>query len=143
MSISASLANALTGLTAASRAAELFSSNVANAMTEGYSRRELQLSPRFTGGIGSGVQVDGVQRVVDEVTLRERRLSEADVGFARTGNEFYQDLFRLIGTPGEPGSLTDLEAEFEASLLAAISRPDSEARLSSVSWDSRPKMRIS
>lgn len=135
MSISASLANALTGLTAASRAAELVSSNVANSMTEGYARRELQLSPRFTGSIGAGVQVDGVHRVVDEITLRERRLAEADVGFARTGNEFYQDLFLLVGAPGDTGSLTSLQAELEASLLSATSRPDSESRLSAVLTD--------
>ena len=39
MSISASLSSALSGLTAASRRAEVVASNVANAMTEGYGRR--------------------------------------------------------------------------------------------------------
>ena len=135
MSISASLANALTGLTAASRAAELVSSNVANSMTEGYARRELELSPRFTGSIGAGVQVDGVRRIVDEVTLRERRLAGADVGFARAGNEFYEDVFLLLGAPGETGSLTSLQTELEASLLSASSRPDSDSRLSAVLTD--------
>lgn len=132
MSISASLSNALSGLTAASRAAELVSSNVANAMTEGYARRELQLSPRFTGGMGAGVQVDGVTRVVDEVTLRERRLAEADADLARAGADFYRDLLLLVGEAGEEGSLTDIQASFEASLIEAVSRPESEARLADV-----------
>lgn len=132
MSISASLSNALSGLTAASRAAELVSSNVSNAMTEGYARRELNLSPRFTGGIGAGVQVDGVTRVVDEVTLRERRLAEAGAGLARAGADFYEDLLRLVGEAGEEGSLTDIQANFEASLIEAVSRPQSETRLADV-----------
>ena len=57
MSISATLANALTGLTAASRSAQIVSTNVANVMTDGYARREIDLSPRSVGGIGAGVQI--------------------------------------------------------------------------------------
>ena len=132
MSISASLSNALSGLTAASRAAELVSSNISNAMTEGYARRELNLSARFTGGIGAGVQVDGVTRIVDEVTLRERRLAEADAGLVRAGADFYDDLMRLVGEPSETGSLTEVQADFEASLIEAVSRPESETRLADV-----------
>jgi flagellar hook-associated protein 1 len=44
MSITSALANAVSGLTAASRSAELVSNNVSNAMTEGYGRREIVLS---------------------------------------------------------------------------------------------------
>jgi flagellar hook-associated protein 1 FlgK len=135
MSISASLANALTGLTTASRAAELVSSNVANAMTEGYARRELDLSSKFTGGIGSGVQVDGVRRIVDEVAIRERRLAAADVGYSGASVDFLRDLMTLVGEPGDAGSLADLQARFEASLLEAASRPDSDIRLANVLSD--------
>ena len=43
MSISSALSNALSGLNAVSRAADVVSSNVANAMTEGYGKREIEL----------------------------------------------------------------------------------------------------
>ena len=62
MSLTGSLNSALSGLNAAARAAELISSNVANAMTEGYARRELQTSARVVGQSGQGVKVDGVLR---------------------------------------------------------------------------------
>ncbi|EKD61720.1 MAG: hypothetical protein ACD_54C00129G0001, partial [uncultured bacterium] len=52
MSISGGLSSALSGLNAAARAAEIVSSNIANAMTEGYGRRELQTSARSLGGSG-------------------------------------------------------------------------------------------
>ena len=39
MTLSGSLSSALSGLNAASRAAEIVSTNIANAMTEGYGRR--------------------------------------------------------------------------------------------------------
>lgn len=132
MSISGTLANALSGLTAASRAAQLVSSNVSNAMTEGYGRRELELSARVTGGSGAGVQVDGVSRAVDEVLLRDRRLADAAVGNAAELSDFYEDLLDLIGKPGDPGALDGRIAGFDAALIEASARPDSEARLAGV-----------
>lgn len=131
MSISGTLANALSGLTAASRAAQLVSSNVSNAMTEGYARREIELSARTNTGTSAGVQVDGIRRVVDEALLRDRRLADAAVGSATEIAEFDKALVDLIGLPDEPGSLGGRVAEFEASLIEAASRPDSDSRLSS------------
>jgi flagellar hook-associated protein 1 FlgK len=132
MSISGSLSNALSGLTATSRAAELVSSNVANAMTEGYARRELSLSARVTGGIGSGVAVDGVTRAVDEIIVRDRRLADAGRAAADTTTTFFAELETLLGTPGQAGSLSALLSGFESSLIEASSRPDLQARLESV-----------
>jgi flagellar hook-associated protein 1 FlgK len=132
MSISASLANAFSGLTAASRAAELVSSNVANATTEGYARRELSLSARTTGSLGSGVTVDGVQRVVDEIVLRDRRLAEAGSAASDTAAAFQADLQALIGVQGGDGGLSSRLAAFEAALIEAQSRPDLQARLEAV-----------
>ena len=78
MSISATLSNALTGLTAASRAAQLVSSNVSNATTEGYARRELELSARAVTGAGDGVQIDGIRRVVDDELVTMAGLGRVD-----------------------------------------------------------------
>ena len=132
MSLIYSLSNAMSGLNATSRAAEVVSNNVANAMTEGYARRELELSARATGGRGAGVNVDGVSRIVDEALLRDRRLSDASVGNASITAEFYGALERLIGTPEDPGSLGKLVSGLESSLIEAASRPDSIARLQAV-----------
>lgn len=57
MSMASALNNAVSGLTASSRMAEVVSSNIANAMTEGYARRELSLSSDTLGGTGGGVQI--------------------------------------------------------------------------------------
>jgi hypothetical protein len=43
MTISGALSNALSGLRAAGRGAEVVSSNISNALTPGYARRELSL----------------------------------------------------------------------------------------------------
>ena len=80
MSISGSFSSALSGLTAAARAAEIVSSNIANAMTDGYGRRELTLSARVIGGTGQGVMVGGVTRRSDPVVIGDRRLADAASG---------------------------------------------------------------
>ncbi|NSX56695.1 flagellar hook-associated protein FlgK [Parasulfitobacter algicola] len=131
MSITSALSNAVSGLNATSRAAEIVSSNVANAMTEGYGKREISLSSRTTGNMG-GVQVNAEQRMVDKGLISDRRLSQAELGYSATQADFLNGLEKTIGVPGEPGSLTDTYARFEASLLAASSQPDSNARLSNV-----------
>jgi flagellar hook-associated protein 1 len=132
MSISSSLANALTGLTAASRAAELVSNNVSNAMTEGYGRREIVLGARDLGGQGAGVRVMGVTRDVDRAVVRDRRLADAALGERAFRSAALDRLGALAGAPDDPASVAGRVAAFEAALVDAASRPDSEVRLRSV-----------
>lgn len=130
MTIAGSLANALSGLTASSRAAELVSSNVANAQTQGYGRREIELESRYLGGsASSGVNVVGVRREVDMQVLQDRRLVDAQVGYESTLAGFHARLENIVGTPDEASSLSGRVAALEAALIEAGSRPDNEARL--------------
>lgn len=132
MSISRTLSNAVTGLAAASRSAQLISTNVANATTEGYARREIVLSARLTGSEGAGVKVDGVQRIVDEVAIRERRLASSSMEETTSINDFRRTVFDAIGEPQDTSSLSARAAEVERAFLAATSAPESEARLTDV-----------
>jgi flagellar hook-associated protein 1 FlgK len=132
MSISASVQNALTGLTAAGRAAEVISSNVANAMTPGYAKREINLASNTLGGSGAGVRVEGVVRALNQFTLTERRLADATAGNATLRSTFLAQAAELIGTPDQAGSLSGRLAAFESALLTAASRPDSTTRLDAV-----------
>ncbi|WP_424943761.1 flagellar hook-associated protein FlgK [Aliiroseovarius crassostreae] len=132
MTIANSMQNALSGLNAASRAANLVSSNVANAMTEGYGPRSLELSSRSLAGSGSGVFVEGVTRHTDEVLIGDRRLTDAAVGYDNTKADFLKSVESMIGTPDQAGSLSGRLAQFEAALIEASSQPESQARLSAV-----------
>lgn len=132
MSLSAALANALSGLTATARRAEVVSANVANATTDGYARRELEVSTRLIGRTGGGVKVVGVTRHVDAALLQDRRLADAEAGNADTKAAFLKKVETLIGTPGDGASLSDRIATLGAALVTAASRPDSPARLQSV-----------
>jgi flagellar hook-associated protein 1 FlgK len=127
MSFNVSMSNALSGLTASARAAEVVSSNVANAMTDGYGRREVVLSAR-TGG----VQVVSVQRISDATIRSDRREAESGFAAAQTLSGSLQRIETEIGLPAEPGSLSSQLAAFDKALLEAASHPNAEARLDAV-----------
>ncbi|GLS85209.1 flagellar hook-associated protein [Cypionkella aquatica] len=132
MSITAGLSSALSGLNAAARAAEIVSSNIANAMTDGYGRRELQLSARTVGSTGQGVSITSVVRHSDPIVLGDRRLAEAESGSSATTASFLKRLESVLGTVDSAVSLGSRINDFDTALLQASSRPESEARLSNV-----------
>lgn len=123
MSISSALSNALSGLTAASRAADVVSSNIANSMTEGYGTRRLETTTRMTGNSGSGVQVVGVTRQEDIVLLTQRRLASADLGASQFTADFTTRLESMFGPPDSPGSLSARMADFEGKLVSVANNP--------------------
>lgn len=137
MSISGSLSSALSGLTAAAKAAEVVSSNIANATTEGYGRREVMTTARTVGHTGQGVQIVGVTRHVDPVLLSDRRRAEATTSERDTRAAFYTKLEAAVGTSDSPVSIGSRIAEFDTALLEAASLPDSEARLARVADTAR------
>lgn len=128
MSLTATLSNALSGLTAASRRAEVVSSNVANAATPGYGRQVVELAGNIVGGEGAGVTVVTVRREVDKILIGDRRLAEASVGAADTMTAGLARIEASIGSPDEAGSLNDRIATLGSSLIAAASLPESEPR---------------
>ncbi len=130
MSIAGSLSSALSGLTANARAAEVVASNIANALTEGYGRRELVVTARQIGGLGQGVSVVGIYRHSDQALLGDRRLADSVAGNRGVMAEFLSRLERVLGTPGEEQSLDGRIAAFDTALIEASSRPESESRLS-------------
>lgn len=129
MSITGALSNALSGLTASSRQADIVSANLANVLTEGYAPRSLELAARRDGG---GVSVLGVTRQVDAGLLADRRLAQSGLAAAEARAGFATTLERVIGAPDSPGSLSARLAGFEASLITAATRPEEPNRLQAV-----------
>ncbi|MBL3568322.1 flagellar hook-associated protein FlgK [Rhodovulum sp. BSW8] len=132
MSLSASLANALSGLNAASRGAQVVSSNVSNALTEGYGRRVLETTPNTVSTSGSGVKVVGVRRDVNQQLIGDRRFADAASAEAETRADGLSKLEAAFGTADSADSISGSIAAFESALTAAASRPDSDARLATV-----------
>lgn len=125
MTISQALSNAASGLTAASRRAGVTSNNIANALTEGYSRRDVALSERVTGGVGAGVMVAGIHRASNPSVTYERRLADADLGFDSANARAMARVSDLLGGPEEATSLFQKYANLESAMRALAETPDS------------------
>lgn len=129
MTISGALSNAISGLRAAGRGAEVVSSNISNALTPGYGRRVLGLAPASIGDAG-GVQITGIYRIVDASLLSDLRLASAEQLNAQGSAGFFERIEGLLSTPDDPSSLTARYSGFENALVTAASRPDAPERLS-------------
>ncbi|MBK5934062.1 flagellar hook-associated protein 1 FlgK [Rhodovulum imhoffii] len=125
MSISSTLNNAMSGLAAASRGTEVISANIANALTEGYGRRDLVLSAAMSGGQSAGVRIDRISRFEDPTLLGARRLAQAAGSAAATQAEFWNRMEKDIGLPGDPGALVSRLTRFESTLVTAGATPSS------------------
>lgn len=129
MSLSSSLNSALSGLSAASRSVNIVSSNVSNAMTDGYARREISLASQTVGGDGAGVKVVGVTRVVNERALSDQRDATANMSNAGAQADAWLAIETSLGYPTEEGSLSQRIDAFENALVEAASRPEETVRL--------------
>ncbi|MFK7834709.1 MAG: flagellar hook-associated protein FlgK [Sulfitobacter sp.] len=130
MTISGALTNALSGLRAAGRGAEVVSSNISNALTPGYGRRVLELSSASING-SDGVRIGGITRIVDESIVADKRLAMAEQANMQSTAQFFERLENSLGTPDLAQSLTARLSEFEGALITASSRPDAPERLRS------------
>lgn len=140
MTISGALSNALSGLRAAGRGAEVVSSNISNALTPGYARRELSLVSSAIGDFG-GVRINGIQRISDAGLASDKRLADAALQNTNTAVAFFATAERLIGTPDQPGSLSAQLSKFEGNLITASSRPDAPERLTTAVGGARDLVR--
>ncbi|MCC5974258.1 MAG: flagellar hook-associated protein FlgK [Rubellimicrobium sp.] len=129
MAISGAFSNALSGLNATSRMAEVVSSNVANAMTEGYAKRRVDLSVRSPTG---GVQVDGIARLLDRGILQDRRLAEARMSGEEASLNALVRLEQAVGRFGTDDSIATRIVALEQALILASAEPASEIRLGQV-----------
>lgn len=129
MAISGAFSNALSGLNAASRMAEVVSSNVANAMTDGYAKRRADLSVRAPLG---GVRVDGISRLLDRGILQDRRLAEARMSGDEASLNALIRLEQAVGRYGDDDSIATRIVALEQALIMSSAEPSSEIRLGQV-----------
>lgn len=125
MSISAAFRNAQSGLSVALRRADTVSSNVANALTPGYVRRDLAVSEQRTASGGAGPRVDGVSRATDIALTRERRLAEGSTSREQTIATAQQTLNRTLGEPDDAFSLSGKYQQLESALRNLATTPES------------------
>src|SRR5262249_34634412 len=110
MSFDFGIANGLRALIAARIGMQTAGNNVANANTPGYTRQRVELAdsmPFSLGGlqIGTGGDVTGISRLVDDGLERRLQLQLGLVGGAEVDQSRFDELDSLFGDPD--GGLSD------------------------------------
>src|SRR5437588_130901 len=105
MSLSSSLATAMTALRANQAALSIVSSNVGNAQTPGYVSRTINQIAEPTGDVGSSVRVTGVNRSLDQFVQSQLRSETSGGTYADQMASVLTQLQSVYGTPGAAGSL--------------------------------------
>ena len=127
MSLAATLANALSGLTVAQRALSVTAHNVANANTPGYSRKVLAQESVVIADRGAGVRAADLTRITDEFLVAEVRRQSSVVARSETVAR-YQDLLQTaFGAPGDSRDLAVQIGELQVALDALAVNPETSA----------------
>ena len=105
MSLSSALSIAMSGLSATQAGLSIVSSNVANVSTPGFASESVNLVEQGTGGVGTGVQVAGINRALDTFVQGQLRTETSGDGFADQTSSVLQQLQNVYGTPGGQGTL--------------------------------------
>ncbi len=124
MSITNALSNAVSGISAASRRAQVTSNNIANASTEGYARQTVSTVQDVVAGRGNGVLVAPTSRSTDAPLTASRREAEGQAN----GSQAHATASRtLADTLSGSGSLFDRLSALETSLRGVTETPESVA----------------
>jgi len=124
MSLSSALSNAVSGMNAASKRAEITSHNIANATTEGYARQTVSTVQNVTAGQGSGVRTEVPTRVTDPRLTASRR--EADSESAASDTQATSSRALADAYSGSKGLFEQIAA-LETGLRGVSETPESTA----------------
>ncbi|ABD87048.1 flagellar hook-associated protein FlgK [Rhodopseudomonas palustris] len=127
MSLGDALSIAMAGLRANQAAMTLVSSNVANAETPGYIRKSVDQVTTNTGSMGSGVNINGVNRELDSFVQTQLRTETSGAGYASLKSDFLQQLQGLYGNPDSSGTLEDAFNALTTAVQALGTSPDSQS----------------
>ncbi|MBI3113726.1 MAG: flagellar hook-associated protein FlgK, partial [Rhodospirillales bacterium] len=122
--ITQALRTAQSGLLVNQQTLNVVSNNIANLNTEGYSRKIVKTESRVIAGVGAGVQISDVTRLVDEGLLKSLRLEFGELNALTIQEDFYSRTQDLFGAPGDNSSLSHLVEDFQSALEMLAVSPD-------------------
>jgi flagellar hook-associated protein 1 FlgK len=124
-SLSVALNSALTGLQVNQTALGITSNNIANANTEGYTRKIADLQTIIIDGEAAGVEITGVQRKVSDFLVRNLREQISLLGNVSILDRYYTTIQDMFGPPESSSSIAATIAELANRLQALGVDPES------------------
>ncbi|RAI40552.1 flagellar hook-associated protein FlgK [Rhodoplanes roseus] len=107
MSLAAARNIAMSSLLTSQTRISISSSNVANADTEGYTRKTATQATDVTAGVGTGVTVTGISSTVDKLLVASLVKAESRLGAATTTEAYSSLLQDAYGTTSSDDSTTE------------------------------------
>lgn len=132
MSLSAARSIALSALLTAQTRISVTSSNIANADTDGYTRKVATQTATVTAGIGTGVTVSSITSKVSKLLLASLVETDSGLGAATVTEEYTSLLQNLYGTTSSSDdtttgtSIANAIADLSSALTSLADTPDSE-----------------
>jgi flagellar hook-associated protein 1 FlgK len=127
VSLNAILNNGLSAIQTNSAALRVTSNNIANVNTPGYSRRVVNLETQAPGGQLGGVQIAGVQRIVNNYLDREVLDAGSSAARYDVQSSIMDQLNASLGQPGDGHSIASELDKVYAALGQAALDPSSLA----------------
>jgi len=128
MSLTLSLSNAMSGLTANGRRLEVTSTNLANALTDGYGRKSVEVAGLVLDGNGTGVAVLGINRAASPELTAARRQADGEAASSTITAEGLGRLGQILGEATDEDGLFRRVQQFETTLRTLAETPESEPR---------------
>jgi flagellar hook-associated protein 1 FlgK len=132
MSLTQALATAVSGLRVSQQGLSIVAGNVANAQTPGYVRKAAVQVATTAGGTSAGVQIDAINRQLDQYVQRQMRTESSGASYADLRADFYSRLQTVYGVPGGDSTLETLFNNFTSAAQALSASPDSTSARSAL-----------
>ena len=124
MALTGALLSARSGILGAQEGIEVVSRNIANASTEGYTRKIHNQSNLVLSGVGAGIQIDEITREVTKGLQREVREQTAIVEELEVIDNFLGRLEQEFGSPDDQSSISAKLTDLKLSIQAFATTPE-------------------
>lgn len=127
MSLSLALNNSLSGLNINRQSLAVLSQNIANANTQGYSRKIVEQEALYLDGHGSGVNIKDITRKVDTYLISSIRTQTSSVGKNDTISDYSERIQILLGKPGNQDSIDASIGSFFNAVQSLAETPENSS----------------
>lgn len=121
------LKTANSGLTVTQSSIDVVARNIANAGTDGYTRKQTQQDNLLAGEQGMGARISGVYREIDAYVQQQLFVEESRLAFSSEVNNYLTQVDQLFGTPGGASALDTRINAFALALQDLSTQPESHA----------------
>ncbi len=128
MSLTLSLNTALSGLQTNQASLQIVSNNVTNAGTEGYTRKTAERTALTLQGLGAGVELGEIKRLVDQTLIGEMRDTLALLSRDQVQQPYYQQMQDLFGKPGDDSSIGATITTLATALEGLATTPEGQTQ---------------